>query len=56
MTPDKVICDRCGKTETAPELHVLPDGWERHVGDDYCNECMSVINLLLAAALKGRQS
>jgi hypothetical protein len=45
---DVLTCHKCGKTQAEPELHVLPDGWERSMGDDYCDECMSVVKDALA--------
>jgi len=41
-------CDKCGKEQTAPHLHTVPPGWERIMGNDYCDECMAVINEALA--------
>lgn len=38
-----IQCDRCGKTATMQDIHVLPDGWEQSMGDNFCDDCMTEI-------------
>ena len=36
-------CYRCKKQAEAPELHVLPDGWDQLDGDEFCADCAKLI-------------
>jgi hypothetical protein len=50
-----VKCAKCGKEAEMPDIHVLPDGWERSMGDDYCGECMTPM-LAALAILSSKES
>jgi len=43
-TKYEVQCEKCGKVEEVNGPHMLPLGWERLGGDDFCEECMNPIN------------
>ena len=36
----RITCDKCHRQADMVGVHVLPDGWERFDGDDFCAECM----------------
>ena len=49
IAPDTAHCDGCGKEMPTPDIHVLPDGWERDgYGNDICSECTAEINEALS--------
>lgn len=41
-------CDRCGRQGVMPDVHTLPDGWDRMTGVDYCSVCVTEIEAALA--------
>jgi len=36
-------CCKCGKQAEIPDIHTLPQDWERSEGDDFCDDCMAEV-------------